>query len=399
MKKITGKKALIIMLLITLSLFISGCQEQELSVEDIAEKMQKKDAEIEDYSYIMSINSSAEGERWEGEIEIMYKKPGMMKTHSKNIGGKGDEHLTVSDGEFSWSYMPGTNMVSKIRLPEYKEQTKSDYISGIEYFLNQSEVSLLGEEELAGRPAYLLEVIPKVEKEKASEDPAEDEEISPGPTKIWVDKEVWMPLRYETYDSDGNLVQKTEILDLKINTGIPDSEFKFEIPEGAEIMTVESASIVLTGDTESSGEVPVEKIKEYAGFELLLPEYLPEGYAFSHSMSRNNEEAVSNGHVYETVILTYINKEEEKVIILTEKVYEGKLKESTIMEGAENITINGKEGRYFEEPGDPAKETKHLSWKIGDVELSLTASLEKDELLKVAESICKDERKGEKVKP
>lgn len=382
-----GKKALITTFLITLALFISGCQEHELSVEDIAEKMQEKDAEIEDYSYTMSINSSAEGETWEGEIEVICKNPGMMKTHSKNIGGEGNEILTVSDGEFSWSYMPETNTVSKIRLPEYREQTKSDYISGIEYFLNQSEVSLLGEEELAGRPAYLLEVIPKVEKEKATEKPAEDGEISPGPTKIWIDKELWMPLRYETYDSNGDLVQKIEILDLKINTGIPDSEFKFEVPEGAEITTVESAPIMLTGDQESSGEVPVGKIKEYAGFELLLPEYLPEGYAFSHSMSRNNEEAASNGHVYETVILTYINKEEEKVMVLTEKVYEGKLTESIIIEGTENITINGKEGSYFEEPGDPKKETKRLSWKIGDIELSLTAPLEKEELLKIAESI------------
>ena len=397
MKKMRGKKALAVLLLVTLALFVSGCQERELNVEDIAKQMQEKNAAIEDYSYTMYITSCAgegllEGQ-WEGQIEIMYKKPGMMKTHSKNIGGENDEHIMVSDGEFSWSYMPGTNTFSKVKLPEHKEQTKSDYISGIEYFLNQTDVTLLGEEEVAGRPAYLLETIPKMGVGEAAENESENdeeddkEEFSPGPTKIWIDKETFMPLKYETYDSNGNLVQKTEILDLKINTGIPDSEFEFEVPEGAEIITVESAPIVFTGDPESPGKVPVEDIKEHAGFEPLVPEYLPEGYAFSHSMSMNTGKAAPDGQVYETVSLTYINKKENNVMVLTEKVYEGDLSESSIMEGVEDIIINGKEGKYFEEPGDPERGTKRLSWKIGDVELNLLAYIEKDELLKIAESI------------
>jgi outer membrane lipoprotein-sorting protein len=399
MKKMRGKKALAVLLLVTLALFVSGCQERELNIEDIAKQMQEKNAAIEDYSYTMYITSCAgegvlEGQ-WEGQIKIMYKKPGMMKTHSKNIGEENDEHITVSDGEFSWSYMPGTNTFSKVKLPEYKEQTKSDYISGIEYFLNQTDVTLLGEEEVAGRPAYLLETIPKMgvgeaaENESENENDEEDdkEEFSLGPTKIWIDKETFMPLKYETYDSNGNLVQKTEILDLKINTGIPDSEFEFEVPEGAEIITVESAPIVFTGDPKSPGKVPVEDIKEHAGFEPLVPEYLPEGYAFSHSMSMNTEKAAPDGQIYETVSLTYINKKENNVMVLTEKVYEGDLSESSIMEGAEDIIINGKEGKYFEEPGDPERGTKRLSWKIGDVELNLLAYIEKDELLKIAESI------------
>ncbi len=44
-----------------------------------------------------------------------------------------------------------------------------------------------------------------------------------------------MPLKYEMYDSSGNLTAKVEIWDLKVNSGIPDSEFVFNIPDGAEI--------------------------------------------------------------------------------------------------------------------------------------------------------------------
>lgn len=46
-----------------------------------------------------------------------------------------------------------------------------------------------------------------------------------------------MPLKYEMYDSSGNLTAKVEIWDLKVNSGIPDSEFVFNIPDGAEIKT------------------------------------------------------------------------------------------------------------------------------------------------------------------
>ena len=48
-----------------------------------------------------------------------------------------------------------------------------------------------------------------------------------------------MLLRYETYDSSGNLTVKYEIINLKINTDIPDSEFEFEVPEGVTVETRE----------------------------------------------------------------------------------------------------------------------------------------------------------------
>lgn len=47
--------------------------------------------------------------------------------------------------------------------------------------------------------------------------------------KIWVDQETWTPLKYYTDDKNGNLIMTIQIQDLKVNTGIPGSEFVFEI--------------------------------------------------------------------------------------------------------------------------------------------------------------------------
>ena len=161
-------------------------------------------------------------------------------------------------------------------------------------------------EEIDGRPTYLLETSPKEE--------GEGIQLLDG-VKLWVDKETWMPLRYEMYDSDGGLMMELEIRDLEVNTGIPDSEFVFEVPEGATVKTVDMDSFEIPKQT------TLEEARESAGFEILVPEYLPEGYAFNHSMVFNNSWIALEGQACETVSLTYKN-EEEDIISLSETVYE-----------------------------------------------------------------------------
>ena len=50
---------------------------------------------------------------------------------------------------------------------------------------------------------------------------------------------------------------------------------------------------------------------------------------------------------------------------------------------AENVSINGKEGKYINQFGD----FKILIWNLGEFEMTLNGYLEKAEILKIAESI------------
>jgi hypothetical protein len=52
------------------------------------------------------------------------------------------------------------------------------------------------------------------------------------------------------------------------------------------------------------------------------------------------------------------------------------------MDTAEDVSINGAEGRYLSLGG-----INVLKWKLGSVNLGMTVFLEKDELLRIAESI------------
>jgi outer membrane lipoprotein-sorting protein len=366
------KKILFLLAIVILALFASGCTEKEPSAEEIAARMLEKQNSIEDYSYTMHMTYYIGETVVENEFKTIYKKPHMIKNVIEEPGGE-EETLVLSDGEFRWTYAPGTNTVMKTEIPETPELTEDDYLSIIGITLNDTNVSLLGTEETEGREAYLLEATPK-----------EMEEDTPAYSmKFWVDKETWMFLGYEMYDSNETLISKVEIRDLKVNTGIPDSEFEFKIPEGATVETVRTIKTVEYGEIEPPEELSLEEAREQASFEILTPEYLPEGYAFDNSIIFENSETAIEDLAYEIVTLTYKNGGD--FVVISESVSEGEAGKSPYLDldAAEDITINGEEGKYIVTLGS----IKTMNWKIGNISLILTCNLEKAEMLKIAESI------------
>lgn len=358
------KKILFVLILVSLTLFASGCEEK-MSAEEIATKMQEKQASLKDYSYTMYVATYLNGEKnLENEIQVMYKKPNMMKS-LEIVDGKKVE--SVSDGEFAWSYDAEINTVTKMKLPDEPLITDNDFVSIIGNYMNESDVSMLGVEEVDGRSAYVLEARPRTE---------ENESGLASRTKVWVDRDTWMILKYNMYNNKGNLTTETEIRDLKVNTGIPDSEFKFEIPDGAEVKTVDLDKVLKAPENLS-----LEEARQQASFEILTPEYIPDGYVLNSTMICENNYSVTEGQGSETVILSY--QKGTEVFEIGENVFENKSEENPFMEEAEKISINGKEGRYLNEFGT----LKMLQWELGGVEITLSGSLGKAEMLKIAESI------------
>ncbi|MDR7667330.1 outer membrane lipoprotein-sorting protein [Methanosarcina sp. Z-7115] len=355
-------RSIFVLIFIVVALFSSGCTEKNLNAEQIASQMMDKENNTRDYSYTMHMNSYFGGENKETESKTMFKKPNMIKSIVTEPG-KENQTIIVSDGKTLWSYTPDTNTVTKIKISKASELTKNDYTNIIDNFLNDTNVTVLGVENVDGRKTYLLETTPK-------ENDGDYELIYK--TKIWVDQETWMPLRYETYNGDGNLTMKLEIRDLKVNTGIPDSEFKFEVPTGAKIVDL--------GEIKPPEELSLEEARKKASFKILTPKYLPEGYEFNNSMIYNNSIYSSESQISETVELTYTK--DKAIIDLAETVSKNQSSDAAVMDKSEDIKINGIEGKYVS-----MGKMKLLTWKLGDVNLSLCASLEKDEMLKIAESI------------
>ncbi|AKB72104.1 hypothetical protein MSMAC_2214 [Methanosarcina mazei C16] len=223
-------------------------EDTELIAEEIAAKMQEKENSIGDSSYTLYMTTYFEGEKTqESEFDIVYKKPNMKKTITK---GTENESVMIYDGKIEWLYDPETNIVQKIKVPE-EYQIEIDYIKLFNDILNKYDISASGNDTIDGRTAYLLEAKPKE---------GIEESILIDEIKIWVDGESWMPLKYEIYQGTQRI--EIEIQDLKINTGIPDSEFIFDVPEGAEVVTMNFEDLLNKNRSEERIKVPDEGGKE-----------------------------------------------------------------------------------------------------------------------------------------
>ena len=150
-------------------------------------------------------------------------------------------------------------------------------------------------------------------------------------------------------------------------------------------------------DSKLSEKLSLEEAIQQAGFEIITPEYLPEGYAFNYSMVYDSSAVIPDGQDSRIVILNYQKRNESfqiKETVYERKlrlegaeitIYPGKPEENSLIKLAEKININGRDGKYLEARGD----LKVLQWELEGVEITLKGSLEKTEMLKIAESIQK----------
>ena len=347
----------LVLLLISSAIFVTGCIDDELDVKQIAEKMQQKQDSIEDYSYTMYMTMEFGGQKMETEADMMYKKPNKLKTVQTQPAEMAGS-VTVSDGETMWLYDAQQNTVMIMELSETPEQNDLDYLQFIEMMMNESDFSLAGIEKVDGRTSYVIDMSPKDES---------DDLGMLGDIKVWVDKETWMPLKMDMKDADGNPMYSMEYRNFQTNTGISDDEFQFEVPEGAKVQTLNMDELLMPQ------AMTLEEAGEEATFDILVPSYLPDGYEFDNAM-------VIQGFV-ETVSLTYKNGDEG--LGISEIVFEDEPQTSQIMDSAEVVSINDVEGKLVTIYDD----YKMLQWEIGNIQLTLSGSLDKEELIQIAESM------------
>jgi len=221
--------------------------------------------------------------------------------------------------------------------------------------MDENDISYKGTENVGGRSAYVIEATPKDEYKRKL--------ISR--TRVWVDRENWMLLGTEMYDADGNPMVKVEYRDVTFNTGIPDSEFIFEAPVGAEV--VEESF-----EDRMPEKMTLEDARANLTFDLRTPSYLPEGYEFDHAMVTGGER--------EVVSLKYTNGDER--LHLSEWISDDTEQSGMRMSEPEIVSINGTDGEFRSMFG-----MNTLRWSAGDISYSLSGGLEKDELVRVAESM------------
>jgi outer membrane lipoprotein-sorting protein len=349
-------KQIAAVLLVLAAVLISGCTD-DMSADQIAARMEAKQESIEDFSATMVMTSSFGGETENTQVKIMTKTPDKTRSEfiePSELAGT----VMVRNGSTMWMYDPAKKQVTKMELPE-DEPFEMDYSKIVRDLMDENDISLEGIEDVGGRSTYVIEATPRDESKRKF--------ISK--TRVWVDRENWMLLGTEMYDADGNPMVKVEYRDTTFNTGIPDSEFIFEVPEGAEVV---EAVVEESFEDRMPEKMTLEEARANLTFDLKTPSYLPEGYEFDHVMVTGGER--------EVVSLKYTNGDER--LYLSEWISDDTEQSRPRMGDPEVVSINGTDGEFTSMFG-----MNTLQWSAGGIDYSLSGTLEKDELVNVAESM------------
>lgn len=347
---------LVFSLLLVLSLSLAGCG-QKITAEEIVAKMQETMENTQDAHAVVTVNVDAQGIVMSVTAEVWEKSPN--KLHAEVLEASESDLVgstMVSDGKQGWYYDPRRDVVMVGSVDEIETPLPPEMMSGLQQVIQEvldvTDITLEGEETVAGQEAYKLVVSPKEEA---------DQEVFPGngTATLWVDKEQWIVLK-ATYEANAFGQGSMEIQSFEINPGLPDNLFTFEVPEGAKVI-----------ETETQEPVPLtlDEAKEQAGFPLLLPEYVPQGATLIEVFKMDD-----------SIILRYDHSTEISFVIMqgTELASPPPLGES------QGVTVHGQSATIIT---DEASGNTFLYWTEDDVTVTIAGHISSDEALQVAESL------------
>jgi chaperone LolA len=132
-----------------------------------------------------------------------------------------EQQTIVTDGVTVWSYSATQQQVLVDRFEQDERSLSPDRILSGE--AGDLAPALLGKEKLGKMETVVLKLTPH------------DESALLKWLKLWVSESDWLVRRAELVDLNGKETVY-QVLDIKVNTGIPDAQFTFVAPAGVEVV-------------------------------------------------------------------------------------------------------------------------------------------------------------------
>ncbi|MDI6780090.1 MAG: outer membrane lipoprotein chaperone LolA [Bacteroidota bacterium] len=204
------KKILITVLAILLTCNLTFADKSE----KILTKVQKKYETIKDVTAVFTQNITFGVSKMEQSFHgtLTMKKGNRYRIEM-------EQQTIVTDGKTVWSYSHPNNQVI---IDKYKEDPKS--FSPDRVLINVPKnynTIFLGNENLFGKKTAVIKLTPKESKSLVKS------------MKVWIDLEDHLMRKIEIIDVSDN-INLYLINSIKLNTGVSDILFKFEIPEGTD---------------------------------------------------------------------------------------------------------------------------------------------------------------------
>tara|TARA_B100001964_G_scaffold166818_1_gene183140 strand:- start:145 stop:804 length:660 start_codon:yes stop_codon:yes gene_type:complete len=191
-------------------------------VEDANSRLKTMDADIK-YSRVISLLDSEEVSLG----YLQYKKP---KQLNLNFFPPRNE-INVIDGTYIWIYHLDEKQVEKYDISSDMDspQGMDIFDLGYEYTTEKARknysITLLEDISTEEEALYHIELIPK------NTFDSEYDRIL-----LWVREGLWLPVQYQMFESDGEIINTIELSNIQINPDIPDKIFVLDLPDDVEVL-------------------------------------------------------------------------------------------------------------------------------------------------------------------
>lgn len=191
-------------------------------VEGINVRLKTMEAEIKYTRFISLLDSEEISNGF-----LQYKKP---KKLNLNFFPPRNE-INIIDGSYIWIYHIKERQVEKYKMSSDMDspQGMDIFDLGYEYSTEKAkenyEITLLDEIKTEEGMLYHIELIPR-----------ESFDAEYERTLLWIREGLWLPVQYQLFESDGEIINTIELSNIQINTEIPDTTFVLDIPEDVEIL-------------------------------------------------------------------------------------------------------------------------------------------------------------------
>jgi len=191
-------------------------------VEEANSRLKTMDADIK-YSRVISLLDSEDVSLG----FLQYKKP---KKLNLNFFPPRNE-INIIDGANVWIYHLKEKQVEKYDISSNMDspQGMGIFDLGYEYTTEKAKenytITLLDDIATNEEALYHVELIPKDIFD------SEYERVL-----LWIREGLWLPVQYQMFESDGEIINTIELTNIQINPDIPDKIFVLDLPDDVEII-------------------------------------------------------------------------------------------------------------------------------------------------------------------
>jgi outer membrane lipoprotein-sorting protein len=200
----------------------NGLEEILKKVEEANAKLKTMEADIK-YSRVISLLDSEEI----SDGKLKYKKP--KKINLRFFPPRNE--INVIDGSYVWIYHPEERQVEKYKMnsdtdaPQGVDIFDIGYEYDVEKIKENYDVTLLDDISTEEGTLFHIELIPK-----------ESFDSDYSRVLLWIKEGLWLPVQFQLFESDGEIVNTIELSNIRINPEIPDNTFVLDLPDDVEII-------------------------------------------------------------------------------------------------------------------------------------------------------------------